>query len=393
MEMKRFFESVDWTTFYQEKMALIEVIDMLQKEAEDRRKQNAAYWLDGILNMMDAMGDVAEEHGLFEYPERDMDTDLCFDDRFNDVLDKTPADVSGKTADVEVKPTTTVNCWALVALTRIRQETMFTNQYFTDFFYMKVPAEKDIGDVEAYAESVLRQMVRFMLTGKNAVRYIRNTSFDYNWVDFISDLTTDVQDRFQCWFAHEQATLQPQLFASVQVNQDEVLFPDEELGCTVVIEQKEGQPIYVKASANMTSGAVALTSTAQFPRGKSLKLVFDDHEEDDIIQLYEWEEEAEQQGGHFFLDQPLCRMTFFNCLRLLHECVKAGLLQRSDKDESCILVYREAGTELPEGWYAENIHAVARELTNDEPALDYLLDELRKKGVEFKEEPFPEGNL
>ena len=114
MEMKRFFESVDWTTFYQEKMALIDVIDMLQKETEDRRKQNAAYWLDGILNMMDAMGDVAEEHGLFEYPERDMDTDLCFDDRFNNVLDKTPADVSEKTAAVEVKPATAVNCWALV---------------------------------------------------------------------------------------------------------------------------------------------------------------------------------------------------------------------------------------------------------------------------------------
>ena len=257
---------------------------------------------------------------------------------------------------------------------------------------MKVPDEQEIGDVEAYAESVLRQMARFMLTGKNAVRYIRNTSFDYNWGDFISDLTTEVQDRFQCWFAHEKDTLQAQLFTSVQVNQDEVLIPDEELGCTVVIEQKGGQPICVKANANMTSGAVSLVSTAQAQRGKSLKLVFDGHEEDDAIQLYEWEEEAEQQGGHFFLEQPLCRMTFFNCLHLLHECVKAGLLQRSEKDENCILVYREAGTELPEGWYAENVYNVARELVNDEPALDYLLNELQKKGVEFKEEPFPEGN-
>ena len=393
MEMKGFFESVDWTMFYKQKMALIDVIDMLQKETEDCRKQNAAYWLDGILNMMDAMGDVAEEHGLFEYPERDMDTDRCFDEQFNDVLDKTPADVSEKTAAVEVKSALTAGPWALVTLTRVRQETLFNNQYSTDFFYMKVPAEQEIGDVEAYAESVLRQMARFMLTGKNAVSYIRRTCFDYNWSDFITDLTPEVQDRFQCWFAHEKDTLQPQLFTSVQVNQDEVLIPDEELGCTVIIEQKEGQPIYVKANANMTSGAVSLASTDQFPRGKSLKLVFDDHEEDDTIQLYEWEEEAEQQGGHFFLDQPLCRMTFFNCLRLLHECVKAGLLQRSEKDENCILVYREAGTELPEGWYAENIHAVARELTNDEPALDFLLEELQKKGVEFKEKPFFENNF
>lgn len=101
--MRQFFESMDWTMFYQEKMALIEVIGMLQNEAEDRRKQNAAFWLDGILNMMDAMGDVAEEHGLFEYPERDMDTDRCFDERFNDILNKTPADVSEKTPAVEVK--------------------------------------------------------------------------------------------------------------------------------------------------------------------------------------------------------------------------------------------------------------------------------------------------
>ena len=55
-----------------------------------KNAQNAAAWLDGILNMMDEMGDIAESLGLFEYPERDLYTDRCFDERYNDLLKRSP---------------------------------------------------------------------------------------------------------------------------------------------------------------------------------------------------------------------------------------------------------------------------------------------------------------
>lgn len=86
-----FRERVDWPLFYQEKMAICELVDLLGKDGEDDvRKKNAAAWLDGVLNMMDEMGDIAENLGLFEYPERDLYTDRCFDERYNDLLKRSP---------------------------------------------------------------------------------------------------------------------------------------------------------------------------------------------------------------------------------------------------------------------------------------------------------------
>ena len=95
---ERFFrESVDWSLFYQEKMALCELIDVLGGETENLKKKNAIEWLIGVLNMMDEMGDAAESMGLFKYPERDLYTDRCFDERFNDVLLRSPDEVGDAT--------------------------------------------------------------------------------------------------------------------------------------------------------------------------------------------------------------------------------------------------------------------------------------------------------
>ena len=88
MTANEFFQSVNWTLFYQEKMALCELIDHFQG-SDDVNECNAIEWLNGLLNMMDEMGDTAESLGLFTYPERD-ENDRCFDDRFNDVLLKLP---------------------------------------------------------------------------------------------------------------------------------------------------------------------------------------------------------------------------------------------------------------------------------------------------------------
>lgn len=85
---RKFFHDIDWVVFYQEKMALQETMKMLRME-DSPQCINAVKWLDGLLNMLDVMGDVAEQIDLFSYPERD-DDDRCFDDRYNDVLAKDP---------------------------------------------------------------------------------------------------------------------------------------------------------------------------------------------------------------------------------------------------------------------------------------------------------------
>ena len=298
MEMEKFFESIDWPMFYQQKMAVCELVDELMKDPTDVRKQNAVAWLQGILNMMDVMGDIAEDHGLFEYPERDMDTDRCFDERFNDILDKSPLS-EPVTCPESPEPAPQ---YALVTLTRVRDETLFRHEYFTNNFRMQVPCEHS-SNVDAYAETVFRNMAKFLLTGKSAPQLIQNVCSDYNWGNFISDLTDEVEDKFHCWMVQDNQPLQFQLFGSVQVNQDEVLLPaeDEEYGCTVIVEDGNGEAAQMRASANITSGAVWLDDNVNIPQGASLQLVFDGHDTSDAICLYATEEAAEEHKGHFFL--------------------------------------------------------------------------------------------
>ena len=59
------------------------------KEQENGMFGRAANWMEGILTMMDNLGDAAEDEGDFVYPERD-ENDRCLDNRFNDVLDRSP---------------------------------------------------------------------------------------------------------------------------------------------------------------------------------------------------------------------------------------------------------------------------------------------------------------
>lgn len=83
-------------------------------------------------------------------------------------------------------------------------------------------------------------------------------------------------------------------------------------------------------------------------------------------------------------------MNFFNCFRLLQECVKAEILcldsQAIANDR--VLIFREAGRnpeKYPEGWYSENIRDVAQELMSDEQGQALLLEQLTKRGIPFEE--------
>lgn len=86
-------------------------------------------------------------------------------------------------------------------------------------------------------------------------------------------------------------------------------------------------------------------------------------------------------------------MNFYNCLRLLNECVKAGLIQLSSENSNDILVYRQAGNSSPEGWYAENIFTVAQELMLDLEGQKFLACALKDAGIEFQEENFQRREL
>lgn len=84
-------EDIDWDAFYEQKMALQDVTDYLHrhKEQENGMFDRAAAWMEGIITLMDSMGDAAEDMGHFVYPERD-ENDLCIDSRFNHVLSRYP---------------------------------------------------------------------------------------------------------------------------------------------------------------------------------------------------------------------------------------------------------------------------------------------------------------
>jgi len=87
------------------------------------------------------------------------------------------------------------------------------------------------------------------------------------------------------------------------------------------------------------------------------------------------------------INRPL---TYYECVQLLQLCVENGLIERDREHDSNILVYRERGTESPEGWYSENLMSIAKELSNDFDGQKTLMEELKSQGIniEFHEPVF-----
>lgn len=77
-------------------------------------------------------------------------------------------------------------------------------------------------------------------------------------------------------------------------------------------------------------------------------------------------------------------MTFFNAFNLLAMAADHGIIRR---EANMVFVYRQAGSppeQYPEGWYEEKITDIAQELMDDEKGQQILVEQLRKKGIEFK---------
>ena len=75
--------------------------------------------------------------------------------------------------------------------------------------------------------------------------------------------------------------------------------------------------------------------------------------------------------------------TFFQCIKLRENCINNGVLATDPTDKNRVLVYRDAGTGMPEGWYSEPLMHVARELLHQTKGQELLTNELEKRGVTF----------
>ena len=74
-------------------------------------------------------------------------------------------------------------------------------------------------------------------------------------------------------------------------------------------------------------------------------------------------------------------LNFYECLQMLHLLVINEFIYHVPEHPETILIYREGAGENPEGFYAENIYSVARELKNDVEGQKYLRSVLSDNGI------------
>lgn len=79
---------------------------------------------------------------------------------------------------------------------------------------------------------------------------------------------------------------------------------------------------------------------------------------------------------------PLFNM--YNCLRLLQQCRKSGLIAGDPDRKDNLLIYMDNMPEgQPDGFYSRNIFDVAEDLLIDGDGQRFLVNELKAEGVEF----------
>ena len=89
----------------------------------------------------------------------------------------------------------------------------------------------------------------------------------------------------------------------------------------------------------------------------------------------------------------MAKLNFWNTLKLLEKCIEEEVIQKDPERKDNIAIYREGGTEAPEGWYSENIFDVAQELQHDIDGQQILIEALKGKGIEFKTTPLPNFSI
>ena len=246
-----FFEQMDWPLFYQSKMAICEIMDHFNGSHVPEEK-NAIEWMNCILGMMDDMEDIATDLKLLERPQWDDDIN-CLDDRYNHVLSKLPA---GITPAPDLAPASEERDSFLVTLRRTYTLDFLNPETYEDDYIVRIPKSVKEEERTEYIENVFRAMAHEMMTGPNAVSYIRETNRYFNWGDFVNDVTNDIQEKYQCYDAAVPDNRKWLKYCAwnriiIDVNQDEILLWEEE-PCTIYLDDKA----ICEALANMVTGKV-----------------------------------------------------------------------------------------------------------------------------------------
>lgn len=76
------------------------------------------------------------------------------------------------------------------------------------------------------------------------------------------------------------------------------------------------------------------------------------------------------------------KKTFLGLVNIVHELLKADVLQYDPKNHDNMLIYRSAGKDSPEGWYSQNILSAVSELFHDKEQMEYVLSVAKEKGID-----------
>lgn len=192
--------------------------------------------------------------------------------------------------------------WTLINLSMwFQKDSLAARECVVKQFAMFVP--KNVSDEEQYARNLLREMVRYMLTGLSGYQCIRMTDYSYNWDDFVQSLTDNVMKRFQCYLGHYAGLCSDSSAIDILVNRNECLLASCE-PAMVSIGIPGNESVRFAADVDMTSGHVKFRSDKEHiakQTNQTLWLTFDGRSDSESIRLYKSKEEAEEDCEVFWL--------------------------------------------------------------------------------------------
>lgn len=183
----------------------------------------------------------------------------------------------------------------IATLRRIRFESFLRPEIYEDDFLIVMPESES--NPTKYAEDTFRAMARDLLTGKDSPSFIRQSGKDFNWGDYVTFLTREIEEKYKCYadpVAHidTMPKLASSLRTIVDVNQDEVLL-DDYANCFVYVMDGDKVVAKHKASANMTDGSVIFEKELESLEPGQLKLTFTE-DQGEYLPLARNEEEKEK---------------------------------------------------------------------------------------------------
>lgn len=160
--------------------------------------------------------------------------------------------------------------FVLITLLRARQEG-FRHETWEDDFVIHFPEDgpTDSEGIRDYAEKALRKASAILTRGADAVGIIRRSDCDYNWGDFINELSTSVQEASGVYFLdvfvkkYGQKGIDLLHHQTVTVHQDESLL-EECAPCLVKVRTEDGEMTF-KAICEQGPGAISLDDDVHWP--------------------------------------------------------------------------------------------------------------------------------